>query len=131
MTQVVENSVLVWEGFGATALARIKGADGANITQASLTGITCTVYDLSDGSTVVTPTVVVADSVFDTLQTGDARWEDAKGGDLTGFNFEFALPDTAFPVGGQEYRVTFAFDPVTGADFPLVYLATAKETDGD
>lgn len=113
---------VVFEDAGAFFMARIVGNDAANITQASLNAITCKVIDHDDtGSTVLTPTVTIATSVFDTLQT-DARWTK----DTTGYNFGFAMPATTFATGLKKYRVEFSFDPDTGEDFKAAFDVDAK-----
>lgn len=103
----------VFEDGGASVLARVYGPDGAAITQAAISTITCRVTAKSSGASVATPTVTVADSVFDTLQD-DALWEDV---DDVGYNFKHDLPATAFPTGGETYIVEYKFTPVSGAVF--------------
>lgn len=117
-----------WENTPLTILARMRGNGGAYITQASLNGITCKSIDTVTGSTVASPTVTVASSVFDTLQTSsnDPRWT----GDATGFNFVFTIPAAAFPTGNRKYRVEFTFDPVSGEDFRLVVEVFARNLMG-
>ena len=128
----IERRIYPLEGYASTILERVKGNDAALITQASLTAVTYTTYDLSTGLQVETGTVTISAAVSDTLQTGDSRWEDeAVKGDTEGFNFEFSVPGTAWPIGGRDYRLKFNFDPVTGDDFAVIFRVTARQTDGD
>ena len=114
----------VWEDSGPTFMARVKGNDGAYITQASLTAITWKVYD-SDSATpntaIANGTCTVASSVFDTLQTGDPWSKDS-----TGYNFKYTMAATSVPTGGHNYVVEFSFDPKTGDDFPVVYYVSVR-----
>lgn len=114
------NQIVVYEDAGATCMARVYGNAATAITQATISSITCAVYDLTTGSSVVTPSVVVATSVFDTLQT-DARWT----ADATGYNFRYDLPATAFPTGDRRYRIEFVFTPTSGAVFVVLFEADA------
>ena len=123
------NQSWVFEDGGATCLARVVGHSGAAITQASLSTITCAVYDLDSATpdtAVVAPTVTISTSVFDTLQGAagaDARWTT----DQTGYNFLFALPATSFPTGKHKYAVEFKFTPASGAVFWVVYEMEAEK----
>jgi hypothetical protein len=115
-----------WEGVPLTVMHRVQGNAGSNITQASLTAITCTVYDVDDAMAVVnSPAVVIANAVFDTLQTTalDPRWT----ADSTGYNFRFTLPAASFPLG-RRYLVKFTFDPVSGEDFLVLVEHRTLET---
>jgi hypothetical protein len=102
-------------GKGWSAIARVRLPDGGYITQGELTGITCTVKR-ADGTQTYSAAVNTTSSVFDSLQTGDARWK----GSSAGFNFAFEVPASAFSVAGH-HRVEFVFDPSTGQDFGLVF----------
>ena len=107
-----------WEDGPLVVFARIRGHGGSYITQASLSGITCTVFNYGAGYTsVATPSVSVSSVVFDTVQTAtdDPRWT----ADSTGFNFRHTVPASAFTASGQ-YRIEYVFDPVSGDDFVLV-----------
>ncbi len=95
-------------------MSRVKGLSGSYITQASLSAITCKVYN-NVGTLVTSPTVTISSSVFDTLQTTDSRWTR----DTTGYNFLFTIPAAAFPSVGL-YRVEFKFTPATGDPFHMV-----------
>jgi len=117
-TNVEVTRATIWEDGEATNLARITGQDAAAITQASLTSVHYAVYN---GATVVQALteLTVANVVFDTLQTGDARWTV----DSTGFNFEHQIaasllssPDTSYRV---EYKFTFTDATKTYAVFIL------------
>ena len=117
------NQSHVFEDGGATCLARVLGNDGAAITQASVSTITCAVYDLDSAApsvAIISPTVTVGSAVFDTLQganNADGRWSV----DLIGYNFLFALPATSFPTGGHKYTAEFKVTPASGAVFWLKY----------
>lgn len=128
-----------WEDGGVTCLARIiMPHSGAYITQATITSITCKVFDLGSATpdtAVATPTVTVASAVFDTLQTAAADlriWTK----DTTGFNFNFQVPASAFAAGNvgtkleRLFRIEFLFDPTTGENFSLVYEVTIRNLRG-
>jgi len=103
-----------YEDSGVTIMARITGLDGAVITQGSISTITCAVFDPT-GASVATPTVVVADSVFDALQT-DARWTV----DSTGYNFRYDVAASVMATGDKTYRFEFKFTPSSGEVFFVV-----------
>lgn len=124
MPVVSVTQAMVWEDSGAFFMADIVGNDAAAITQASITGITCKVFD-SSGTSAGTPTIVVANVVFDSYQT-DARWTV----NTTGYRFGYAMADTIFTTGGETYTVEFMFDPASGSDFPVVYTVTARNLQG-
>lgn len=107
----------IFEDGGGIVLAHVANRDGVDITQAALTGITCTVFDESLGSEtpIAEPVITVADVVFDTLQT-DNRWTK----NTTGYNFAHDLVAGTFTVGDRMYRGEYVFDPVSGTDFLLV-----------
>ena len=111
---------IVFKNGTATCLARVVGADAANITQSDIDTITYSVYMLNDqnadtradvtGHTAVA--LVVADTIFDTLQT-DAIWTE----DDTGYNFKHEIDiseNEAFAIAGREYLIEFSLTPGTG-----------------
>ncbi len=105
----------VFEDGGASLMARIVGNDAANITRADTTSISRSVY--VDGTIQGTATaIVVADSVFDALQT-DARWSV----DTTGYNFRDDVAASVFATGDTLYRLEYKFTPATGEVFWVVY----------
>ncbi len=108
---VIENSTVV-------LLARVADENGNNCEQADLSTIVCKVFDANDpeGAAVATPSVVIADSIYDTLQT-DSRWTT----DSTGYNFAFKLPASALADGDKKYRVECKFTPVSGFVFWALY----------
>lgn len=114
----------IWEDGGATCMARVVGVAGTAITQATVSAIGCKVFDLTGDTpdtAVATPTVVVASSVFDTLQT-DARWTK----DATGYNFRYTLAASVFTTGGHRYLVEFKFTPSSGEVFWVVFELYAQ-----
>lgn len=108
---------------GAVALmARIQSiASGANMTQASVTGITWKVFDLFDNAQIATGTLTVSSVIFDTLQT-PSIWTV----DTTGYNFRVDPANTTHPNGGTTYRFEFIFDPSSGEDFPVVFEVSTE-----
>ena len=111
-----------WEDADLVLMARIKGIDRQNILQSTISSIAQKVYDLNSGSQVgVTVALVVADVIFDTLQT-DARWTK----DATGYNFRATIAGTYFPNGDTDYRVEILFTPATGSAFPFVSEISVK-----
>ena len=117
----------IWEDSGASLMARVVGQDAANITQASLTGIAYKTFDLdglTPGTAIDSGALVVADVVFDTLQTSDSRWTL----DSTGFNFldTTAAAAANLPTGDHRYRVEYVFDPASGENFTVVFSLYAR-----
>ncbi len=115
----------VFQNSSAAFASRIRGDDGALITQAATTSIACTVSDLTTGAAIVviTPAVTVSISVFDTLQT-DASWTK----DATGYNFRHVMPATAFPTAGHVYDVEYTGNPTSGPAFKWKYRVTSVPT---
>ncbi len=123
MNQFVQGPV--FQNGDATFLARVE-FDGANITQAGLTSITCNVYDLkgnTPSTPVLTPTLTVSATIFDTLQT-DARWTR----DATGYNFRHDMPATAFTTARHDYDVIYKFTSSGGKVGYAKFRVTAEGT---
>ena len=120
MAEPLEITGAAYEDGGTSIMARITGLDGANIVQADVSTITCTVFDAA-GSSVSTPTVTVSTSVFDTLQT-DSRWS----ADSTGYNFRFDGAASVMTAPGERYRFEFKFTPASGAVYWVVATVTAR-----
>lgn len=111
-------------GSGSVFLARIRNSSGSYLTQATTTSIACTVYDITTGTAVSssTPTVTVAASVYDTLQTGSPPWTK----DSTGYNFRHAMPATAFATAGKVYQVSYVVTPTSGEVFEFRYYVSTR-----
>lgn len=112
-----------WEGSGPILLARIVGNAGTAITQATVTSIACKVFDL-DGTApdtaVAEPSVAVASTVYDSLQTSDPRWTE----DVTGYNFLHQVAASVI-TEPHRYRIEYKFTPSTGQPFYAVFEVTA------
>lgn len=119
MATATIHSFTVFEGSGATLMARVQGNDGQNIKQADLTAITCKVFDKTDATNVATPSITVSAVIFDTLQTDD-RWTV----DVTGYNFRHEQLASVFSGGGRIYRIEYKFDPGSGEDFFVIFEGT-------
>jgi hypothetical protein len=98
-------------------MARVYGDDGNLLTQATVASIKYSSYLLDDNDsesrTAVTghsaATVVVASSIFDTLQTG-VFWT----ADTTGYNFKHTPPNVTnqpFAKAGRRYLVEYTITP--------------------
>ncbi len=116
---------VAWEASGPALMARITGAAGTNITQASITSITRYVFDKNDLTDIVTDDqsssdggsgMPVVSHVFDSLQT-PTIWTT----DSTGYNFRYDVPKEELPDGNKAYLFEFIFVPVTGEQFPVVF----------
>jgi hypothetical protein len=97
---------------GLTLLARVLGAAGAPVTQASLTSIAYAVQDVTTGVQIGTGALTIGTVIFDTLQT-DAVWVK----DAVGYNFKATLASTLFANGGDLYQIDVKFVPVSGQQF--------------
>ena len=103
-----------------TNLARVTGADAANIVQADISSAVYSVYLLDDQAPDTRGAVAnhaaaalaVASIIFDTLQTDD-RWTK----DSTGYNFRHVIDvssNQAFTVAGRRYLVEYTLTPASG-----------------
>src|SRR5262245_47586753 len=96
---------------GLTVWGLVQGNDGANITQASLSGISYKVTRTeADGTKVNTGSgsLTVSAVVFDSPVTGNARVPSGS------YNFLALLPASAFQVGGLWHRIAVTFTPSSG-----------------
>jgi hypothetical protein len=105
---------VAYEDGGCSIMGRITGLDGENIVQADISTITCAVFDRS-GTAAGTPAIVVADSVFDTLQT-DSRWTIND----VGYNFRHDVAASILATGGEEYTFEYKFTPASGEVFQVM-----------
>ncbi len=104
----------------ATLLARVVGEDAQPIVQADISAAKYSVYllddDDPDSRTAVTghtdAALVVADLIFNTLQTDDLWTVDAVGYNLCHVLDISANP--AFAIAGRRYLVEFELTPATG-----------------
>ena len=93
-----------------TYMARITGVAGANITQASLTGtISRSLTSPAPGRAVTTTALVIASTVYDTLQTG-SPWDTSI--DATGYNFLDAVSHLLVTAKGI-WKLQYTFVTVT------------------
>ena len=85
---MIYRHTVIWEDSGYTVLARILGHDGSAITRSDVASIAWVTRERTIPDTIVdSGTLVVADTVYDSLQTSDDRWSR----DTTGFNFAVAM----------------------------------------
>lgn len=84
-------------GSAVVALARLHAIEGADITQATTVSISRTIYRVSNSAVLSGPTsLVVADTVFDTLQTA-VGWK----ADVIGYNFRDAISGASLTTVGK------------------------------
>jgi hypothetical protein len=98
--------VVAHEGSNFSLLGRITYGNGF-ATQADVAAITWKAFEVNDQTTVyANGTLVIADVVFDSLQTGDLRWKK----DAVGFNFLHTHAYDVFDPGRYlvEYTVTWS-----------------------
>lgn len=114
--------VCAYAGDTPRLMARIYVANGSNnsvlVTQASVSSIAYAVTDLTDGDVAaVSGALVVADAIFNTLQTGTIWTEDS-----TGFNFLHQLPANAIPEQEHRYEARYTMTLTDGTKKSWVYL---------
>jgi len=97
-----------------SVMHRVHNA-GEAITQADISSITYAIYPV-DSTTAHTAStsLVVANVVFDSLQT-DGRWTE----DTTGYNFRHDGEYTIFTEPGT-YEIEYTFTPTNGQQFKIV-----------
>ena len=137
---------------GVTCMARVLGNAGTPITRASLSTITYTVTDRSNGTVGTATSVTISSAVYDSLQTSDPRWNMVVGESALnlgadgqyGFNFLFVVPAINFPITVPDatpdppakvvqtppfsYRVDFVFTPASGQQFIVPFEFTPVQT---
>lgn len=114
----------VFEDAPLLLMDRVRNMAGAYPTQASITSIKYKVFACEDEDAVIAAngeivgtetTCVIADVLYDTLQT-DSRWTK----DTTGYNLAIELPPGSRPAGGW-HRIEAVITPVTGSPYPVVW----------
>jgi len=83
--------------------------DGVDVTQADIDTITWALYPVGVTTAVASGSLVVADVIFDTLQT-DGRWSK----DEEGYNFRHDVAATAIDTPGG-YRMEYLFTAQDGS----------------
>lgn len=107
----------VWEDTGLVLMARVMTVANVAAQQADISSIALKVYDSADRTTTIaTATPVVADTIYDTLQTG-GPWSK----DSTGYNFRYLTTASQLPAGNKTYRFEFMVTPASGAPMAIVY----------
>lgn len=107
------------QGVPLAAMARVRH-NGALITQAAISSVSVTIQRYNGGDTeeITPPSLTVAGTVFDALQTDD-RWT----ADDTGYNFLATIAGEYF-ADPDEYWIVFVFNPTSGGDFVVICRAT-------
>jgi hypothetical protein len=117
-----------WEDVGLVLFDLVKGAAGANITQASLTSLTAKVFNadtLSQISTTIT--LAIADCIFDTVK--DAS-DDVRYTGVGGYNFRATIPGSYFPDGDQTYLIEVYFTDTSSNVIPDRWEHTTMQVIG-
>jgi len=118
---VLEDSCLV-------CMARVLGAAGAAVTQATVSSITCKVFDkdtsttTADYTATLDKTVVISDTLLVT-----APWTV----DQTGRNFTHTVPATAFPRATDDCWIEYTFVMTNADQIKMVFDGEVQETLGD
>lgn len=114
--------ICAWIGGSPVLMARVTGKLNVPITQATISAINRKIYNKSDGELVSDDALVVADVVYDTLQTG-GPWTY----DDTGYNF-LDQPPAADLVEADSFIVVYTLTPTTGEAIALdPYLVDMKD----
>lgn len=108
---------------------QVTGDLGKPVLQADVSTITCKVFDLgtdpnaTSGTEVGSaPSVVVASTIFDTLQT--TGWD--VNLDSSGYNFRHAIAGaTYFTDGGDYFAIEYKFTLTSATVFWVVYRVQA------
>ncbi len=111
----------IWEDGDVVNSGRVQ-IDGTDVTQAVIASIQRKVFDRSNNSLLFTDAIVVADTIFDTLQTGDEWTEDNDG-----YNFRDGVPGSRFSTGAKVYRVEYLFIGSSSEKFFVVFEHPAQE----
>jgi len=128
MANAIDIQGVVYKNKSVTLLARVEGetaGEAVAITQSDLSAIKYSAYllerDDPDERTAVSGhqdvVVVIASTIFDTLQTGSI-W----GIDATGYNFKHVLDVSAnqvFAIAGRAYLIEFDLTPTSGQVIPV------------
>lgn len=126
MSDVIAKAIIL-ENSTAVCMARVRKSDGTYVVQSDLTSVTANVYNLRDHSLAGTPTTTVAGTVYDSLQTTDARWL-AAGGDSVGMNVAVTVDGSLLDVGNTTYQVEAKFLPASGNNaFYVVWQLQTKD----
>ncbi len=110
---------------GVTLMARVVGAGGTPITQASIGSISYAVQDVTEGTRVASGSISVAGTVYDSLQP----WAE----DANGYNFAWTTPasSTAYTpanvpfIQPHQFQVDVQFTPVSGEPFIVPFVLWA------
>lgn len=114
------NHLLGYQDSAVTVLARIANLDGTAAQVSDIATITANIVDMNLQSSTGTPTVSVASTISDTLNTGES-WSF----DDVGFNFAFEIAGTNFP-NASTYQIEITVTPVDGDPFVIVWVFEAQ-----
>ena len=122
-TDIVQ--AVIWEDSDATCIGRLHFQGVVtSFTQANIASISRAIFDTKSATpatALATDACVVADVVFDTLQT-DGRWSE----DETGYNFRDTIAASNFATA-TVYRVEYYFTTTGGSKFMAVFEPDAQE----
>lgn len=107
----------VFEDSSLILFGRGKSPGGSYFQQSDFSSIKLKVFDSEDPSQPIVSevTLTIANAIFNSLQTSDARWT----ADATGYNFRYIVPASLLPAGGKKYRFEFKFTPADSTYDPF------------
>lgn len=115
----------VWANSAWSVVGRLYNQAGSLVTQAMLSSISYRAYrkegNVPREITSSATAIVVADTIFDTLQTNFVIWPE----DSTGYNFKWDVPYTLLKKGG-DYEIEISFTPASGDPYPVVIQVSAE-----
>lgn len=111
----------VYAGTGFFLGGLIKNRLGEWLQQADLSAIALLVTEFLTDEEIAEEALVIADTVFDALQT-DGRLE----GHPSGYNFLYGTLAAHTPAVSTTYHFLFRFTPASGPPFHLGFLVPTK-----
>jgi len=108
---VTESTGFPGETFALKAYLTQQGT-GDPVTQASVTSIAYSVFNRATGVSVGTGSVSKTDVIYDTMQTGDDRFEGSSG-----YNLSWSPLAALMPAGRDSYRFLLTFSMADGSVF--------------
>ena len=120
MSATTTEAASVWEDGDVVLMARVTNTSATNITQATISSGVVKVYDKTGAQVGSDITLVVANTIFDSLQT-DNGWPFS-----TGYNFRTTITGATYFGSVGTHCVEVLLTPSSGSDIAIVYDITVQ-----